>query len=742
MSPRPSSRPILRLGFAMLLVATLLVALLPAVPAAADEGMWLFNEFPSQLFQDRYGFVPSAAWLDQVRTASVRFNNGGSGSFVSPDGLVLTNHHVGFDCIQKVSSAEHDYIAEGFVAASREDELRCPDLELNELMSIERVTGRVQGAVEAGMDAAAAGDARRGASAAIEAECHESTGLRCDVVRLYAGGEYDLYRYRRLTDVRLVWSPELQLANFGGDPDNFEYPRYAVDSAIFRVYQDDEPYTPDSYLPVDPGGAQQGEVAFLVGNPGSTGRLSTMAELQWLRDRLYPYLLQAYAHRRDVLDAFSARGEEEARIARDDVLGVENALKALSGYMSGLLDDDLMARKAAEEAKIRRQVSGDPQLAERIGDPWTEMEQAQAYYDTVFPRLTALDGISRAGHLAATGWRLVRLAAQRQLPDAERLSSYRETALPSLYQRLYSAAPIYPQYEELQLTQALSQLLYQFGPTHPLVVDVFGDDSPAQVAHRVIAGTRLGDVEVRRALAAGGAEALAASDDPMIVLLRKIEPPALALTESVRDRVDAVEEDAGARIAEAFFAVEGRDTYPDATFTPRISFGVVKGYQQGGAEVPWHTTFAGLFARAEKFGQQPPYDLPPKLAAAKARLDLSTPMDFVSTHDIIGGNSGSPVIDRDGHFIGIVFDGNLEMLPNRFIYSDAKSRSISVDARAILLALTGIYGAQNVADELLAGGAGAEAKAEAKEAAARSGSSLTAARRHGIFTVRRSRAAD
>jgi hypothetical protein len=691
------------LSIHLLLGLLLAAGLLPAAPAAADEGMWLFNEFPEDLFRDRYGFAPSDAWLAQVRTASVRFNNGGSGSFVSPEGLVLTNHHVGFDCIQKVSSAEHDYVAEGFTAAGHRDELRCPDLELNVLVSIERVTDRVQAAVGEGLDTAAAGEARRGAIAALEAACQEKTGLRCDVVKLYAGGEYDLYRFRRHTDVRLVWAPELQLASFGGDPDNFEYPRFAVDAAIFRVWEDGRPHEPESFLPVDAGGPEQGEVAFLVGNPGSTGRLSTVAELEWLRDRLYPYLLQGFAHRRDVLEAFSARGEEQARIAKDDLLGAENALKAVSGYMSGLLDEELMAKKAAQEAKLRKAVAADAGLAARIGDPWGELEAAQAYYDTVYPRHQALEGLGHAGRLASTGWKLVRLARQRERPDAERLGSYREPALPSLFQQLYSEAPIYPEYEELRLTQALRELLYQFGPTHPLVVSVFGDDTPEQVAHRAVTGTKLGDVEARRELAEGGAAAVAAADDPMIVLLRKIEPRALELTEAVRDRVDAVEEDAGARIAEAWFAVEGRDTYPDATFTPRISFGRIVGYEQGGAALPWHTTWKGLFERAARLGPQPPYDLPKKVAAAKQRIDLSTPMDFLSTHDIIGGNSGSPVIDREGNFIGVVFDGNLEMLPNRFIYSDVKSRAISVDARAILEALTAVYGAEHVADELLGG---------------------------------------
>ena len=683
------------------LVLLAAVAVTVVAPALADEGMWLFNEFPAERFEERYGFVPSEQWLDDVRAAAVRFNNGGSGSFVSPEGLVITNHHVGFDCIQKLSSAENDYVGEGFVAATRGDELACPDLELNVLVSIERVTAKVAGAVEAGMDAAAAGDARRSAINGIESACQEETGLRCDVVKLYAGGEYDLYRYRRHTDVRLVWAPELQLANFGGDPDNFEYPRFNVDSAIFRVWEDGAPFRPASYLPFDPSGPEDGEVTFLVGNPGSTGRLSTMAELTELRDHVYPYALQILAHERTQLMDYSARGEEEARIARDDLLSVENGLKAVSGYMSGLLDEELMAGKAAAEKKLRAAVAADAEMAKKIGDPWSEIESVQPLARSFLPRAWAM-GIND-GRLAGIAWRISRLAGERQLPDAERLGGYQETSMPSFEQRLYSEAPIYPDYEELQLASGLRQMLYQLGPTHPLVIDVLGDDSPEAVAKKAVAGTRLGDVEVRRKLVEGGAEAVAASDDPMLRLIAKVEPVARARSRRERDEIGAVETAAGARIAEAYFAVHGRDTYPDATFTLRLTYGEVKGYEQGGEEIPWHTTFGGVFERSAKLGPAEPYQMPDGLEAAAERVEKATPLNFVSTHDIIGGNSGSPVIDRQGRFVGIVFDGNLEMLPNRFAYQMETSRAISVDARAILESLTEIYEADHVAAELLQG---------------------------------------
>ena len=700
----PRRRRAARLGPVAALLALLVPAALAPAPAAADEGMWLLNEFPAELFRERYGFVPTEAFLERVRESAVRFNNGGSGSFVSPEGLTLTNHHVGFDCIQKLSSAERDLVADGFVAATRAHELPCPDLELNVLDSIERVTARVRGAVPAGADAQKAADARRAETARIEAECQEATGLRCDVVQLYEGGEYDLYRYHRYTDVRLVWAPEARFASFGGDPDNFEFPRFCLDAAIFRVWEGGEPLRPASWLPFDPSGPQQGEVTFLAGNPGSTGRLAPVAELEWLRDVAYPLILARHQRLRGELEAFSARGEEQARIALDDLLYVENSLKAVSGYLAGLLDEELLAAKTRQEAELRRAVATDPALLERIGDPWSEYARAIDTYRTVFARHQALGSLTH-GMLPGLAMEIVRLAGERRKPNTERLPPYRETALPSLLQKLYSEAPVYPGYEEARLAGELGEIVYQYGPTHPLVVELVGDSTPEAVARAAIAGTKLADVAVRKRLVEGGREAVEASDDPLIRLMRRVEPYDRELEELVRERVEAVETRAGERIAEAYFAVHRDDTYPDATFTLRLSFGRAVPYEAGGEEVPWHTTIGGLFERAERFGNEPPFEVPPALAAAKERVELSTPLDFLSTNDIIGGNSGSPVIDRDGNFLGVVFDGNLWMLPNRFVYSEEKARSISVDARAILEALTEVYPAGHVAEELLGAGA-------------------------------------
>ncbi|HSM12712.1 MAG TPA: S46 family peptidase [Thermoanaerobaculia bacterium] len=691
----PDRRPWTALAAALALV-------LSAPLARADEGMWLFNEFPFERFEAAHGFRPSQELLDHLRLSSIRFGRGGSASFVSPDGLVLTNHHVGSGCIQQLSTAERDLLRDGFVAATRADELPCPSLELGVLESIERVTERIRAAERGAADATAAGDARRAEIAAIEKACADSTGLRCDVVTLYSGGEYDLYRFRRYTDVRLAFAPEAQLANFGGDDDNFEYPRYAIDFSLFRAYENGEPARPEHWLRWGRDGVAEGDVLFLIGNPGSTGRLLTVAQLEFLRDTAYPGLLALYNHTRTLLYEFSARGEEQARIANDDIDGVENGIKAISGYMSGLLDPDLMARKASEEASLRAAVAADPELAARTGDPWTEIETAMAAHRSFLARQYAVErGIFRASDLMGHAQRLIRLATEREKPNGERLPEYRDTAIPAMERRIGSTAPIYPEYEAFLLGQGLRGLLAQLGPVHPVVRKLLGERTPEAVAEAAVAGTKLADPEVRKQLMAGGRAALAAAEDPILALAELLEPLARELVDREQNEVESVEDLAGARVAEAFFAIHGRETYPDATFTPRVSFAPVRGWTEDGVEIPYTTRFGGYFERSEKFGGRPPFDLPPGLAAAREKLDLATPVDFLTTHDIIGGNSGSPVVDREGEFVGIVFDGNLYMLPNRFAYQDETSRAISVDARAILATLTAIYPAGHLAEEIL-----------------------------------------
>jgi hypothetical protein len=656
--------------------------------------MWLYNEFPFARFEKAYGFRPTQAWLDHLRLASVRFNSGGSGSFVSAHGLTLTNHHVGADCIQKLSGPGRDYLKEGFIAATRADEKACPDLELNVLVSIERVSARVKGAAQPGATPGQANDQIQAEMAAIEKECADQSGLRCDVINLYHGGEYDLHRFRRYTDIRLAFAPEQQLAYFGGDPDNFEFPRYDVDFALFRVYDRGKPLPVEHFLRFNPQGPKEGEVTFVSGHPGSTGRLLTMAQLEFLRDADYPLRLAQNNHNRDLALQYSERGAEQARQAQDDLLSFENSIKAYSGYQAGLLNPELIGKRSAAEQELRRGAAGK-------GDPWAEIAAAQQVHETLFARRRALDA-AHSGHLSGTAMDLVLLITELEKPNGERLREFRDSNLPSVYQELYSEAPIYPEYEEWKLAAGLRVLRSQFGNTHPLVVEILGKEPAEEVAHRLVAGTGLADVAERKRLAEGGRRAIEASSDPMIVYARRLEVLYRELRDRYENEVQGVERTAGAQVAEAYFAKHGKEAYPDATFTLRLSYGKAVGWEEAGQRVPFQTNFAGMLERSEKFGNQPPFDLPRAVAAARGKLALQTPVDFVSTNDIIGGSSGSPVVNRAGEFVGIIFDGNLYMLPNRFVYSDEKARAISVHSAAILATLRTLHPAEHLAKELLA----------------------------------------
>ena len=690
-----STRPVL--------LAALLV--LPALAAArADEGMWTFNGFPFERFEKAHGFRPSQELLDHLRLAAVRHGYGGSASFVSADGLVITNHHVGAGCIGDLSTAERNIMRDGFVAASPADELACPALEVVVLEGIERVTDKVRAVEKPGLDPGQAAAARRAVMAELEKECSERTGLRCDMITLYQGGEYDLYQFRKFTDVRLAFAPEAQLAQFGGDNDNFEYPRWSMDFSLFRVYVDGKPYRPQHFLKWSRAGVKEGDVTFLIGNPGSTGRLQTMAQLEMLRDVTYPITLAWLDYARARMVEYGARGAEQQRLAREALDGIENSIKATSGFLAGLLDPALMAKKAAEEKALRDAVAKDPALAARVGDPWSEIEQALAVEKSQFARSLAVDrGLAGASTLAGHARTLLRLAEEKEKPSGERLREYRDTALPQVHQRLASTAPIYPDFEAYRLGFALRLAATQLGPVHPVIRRVVGDSTPEEVAAKAIAGTKLADPAVRQALGAGGKAALADAKDPLIELMREFEPLARAMRDRNDREIEGVTRLAGARIAETFFAVNGRDVYPDATFSLRVTYAPVAGYEENGVALPWATTLGGYFERSAKFGGEEPFDLPPGLVKAREKLDPKVPAVFVTTHDIIGGNSGSPVVNRDGEFVGIVFDGNLQNLPNRFVYTDAQARALSVDSRAILETLRKVYPAGHLADELANG---------------------------------------
>ena len=668
--------------------------------ARADEGMWLYNAFPSSKVKAAYGFSPTQAWLDNVRLSSVRFNNGGSGSFVSSDGLAFTNHHVGLDCIQSLSSGGKDYLKNGFYAASRAEEAKCPDLELNQVVEIQDVTARVKAAVKPEMSSAQSSQAQRAAMSAIEKDCATAPTTRCDVVTFYSGEVYHLYKYKKYTDIRLVFAPEGNAAAFGGDPDNFTFPRYDLDISYFRVYENGQPVHPEHYLRWSRDGVKDGELVFASGNPGSTGRLKTLSQLEYLRDVDYPARLVNYKHRIALLQQFSTESPENARIAAEDILLYQNSQKAFTGYLEGLQDAKLMARKTAEEQKLRTEYAATAKA--KADDPWDAIAKAMQVQRQIYLPLTYLERMRAFNSdLAGFARTLVRVTAEKAKPNQERLREYRDSALPSLEQSLFSAAPIYKQLETLTLADSLGQAQSAFGADSESIRKILQGKTPDDYAKEAITATHLDDVAVRRQLYEGGAAAVQASSDPLIVLMRNIDAEARAARKQYDDEVDAVERTQGTLIAHARFAQSGFTQPPDATFTLRLSYGAVKGYTENGKQLPYFTTMGEGFAHSAEHDNKPPFDLPQSWFNAKSKVKLSTPLNFVSTIDIIGGSSGSPVVDRDGDLVGIIFDGNLKALPWNFVYDDTVGRAISVDARGIQEALRKIYNASRLADELL-----------------------------------------
>jgi hypothetical protein len=675
--------------------------------ACADEGMWLFNDPPRKLLAERYGFEPADAWLERVQKASVRFNNGGSGSFVSAEGLILSNHHVGADAVQKLSGAGRDYLKDGFLARSRSDELPCVDLELNVLMSIEDVTGRVNAAVQAGMSPEDAFRARRAVMAAIEQESLDQTGLRSDVVTLFQGGRYHLYRYKRYTDVRLVFSPEQQTAFFGGDPDNFEYPRYCLDMVLFRAYEDGRPARTEHFLKWNVRGAAEGELVFVSGHPGRTGRSLTMAELAYDRDSRLPYTLERLYNLEVILTAYSARGAENERRAKDQLLGVQNGRKALRGQLAGLLDPGVIRLKAEDEEALRRELSSSERWRPVL-DAWDRIQAAQtviAQHALEYRLLEA--GHAFGGELFDIARTLARADDELPKPNGERLSEFRDSALESLKLGLFSEKPIHDDLEQLLLSESLTWFATKLGPTHAIVQSVLEDKSPRERAAELILRSQVGKVDVRRKLFDGGRESIAAAKDPMIELALRIDDASRAVRKIIEAQ-DELKQQAHAKIAEARFALGGTSRYPDATFTLRLAFGTIAGYLDQGEVLPYQTRIQGLYERAEAQHLRSPFDLPARWIDRKSDLDLSTPINFVSTCDIIGGNSGSPVINRNGELVGLIFDGNIHSLVLDHIYTEEQARAISVHPAAMVEALRKVYNAPDLLAEILGANSTAE----------------------------------
>lgn len=658
-----------------------------------DEGMWLFNDLPVDMLRQKYGFEPSAEWAEHLMKSSVRFNVGGSASFISSTGLVLTNHHVGSDTLFKLSTPERNIMESGFLAKTPEQELKAPDLELNQLVTIKDVTDVVKGSVTVEMTTEQAVAARRAIIAKIEKEALDASGLKSTVTTLYGGGRYHLYQYKKYTDVRLVWAPETAIAFFGGDADNFEYPRYCLDATIFRVYENGKPAKIEHFLKWSANGPVENDVVFVSGNPGRTSRILTMDALRYQRDLSMPYLLSGLRRQEILLQQFGLRSKENARRARDELFGVQNSRKARLGMLAGLQDPQVIADKTAAEKTLLEAISKDSKLAP-LSSAWKTISE------TTQKRAELLGkGVAVNSQLYNIALEIVQLAEEDQKPSGERLPEFADAGRESLLQQLYSEAPIYTDLEQVLLADSIAKTLEQRGFDHPLCQEILAGKSPSDRAAELIGGTKLLSVETRKALVAGGPEAVQKSTDPLIALAR-ITNPEIRRIRAITDQLDEQDKQAYAKIAEAEFATEGTATYPDATFTLRLAFGAVKGYEQDGQQIPAWTNIAGAFEHEKAHEGQTDYVLPPSWKKAQASFSATTPFNFVCTADIIGGNSGSPVVNRNGELVGLIFDGNIQSLSGNFVYTDKQARSVSVHSSAIREALKVVYDAENVVNEL------------------------------------------
>ena len=664
-----------------------------AATCTADEGMWLFNQLPTKQLSEKHGFTATPAWTEHLMLSSVRFNSGGSASFVSSNGLVLTNHHVASDTLYKLSTAEHNYNEDGFLAKTIGDEIPAPDLELNQLVSIEDVTQTVNSAVTKDMHASQAAKARQAKMSEIEKASLDKTGLRSDIVALFGGGRYHLYRYKKYTDVRLVWAPEAGAAFFGGDADNFEYPRYCLDVTLFRVYENGKPAKITHHLRTEPQGATDGDLIFVSGNPGRTRRIYTTAALAYQRDIAMPRMLSLLRRKENLLQQYGLAGPEALRRSRDDLFGVQNSRKAYSGMLQGLQDPGFIASKRIAEAELIKQLKANP--------AHSAMTEAWPAIEDVVSRRKALVGKSGSlkTRLYGIAETLVLMAPEDRLPSSERLRDFRDSNRESLEQELYSPAPIYDDLERIQLADELARFMEDRGGDDPLVLALLNGKSPRERAAEAIRGTKLIDVNARKELAAGGMDAIANSTDPMILMAKALEVEYRRLDE-INNETEELERQAYGKISQAQFIVQGDSVYPDATFTLRLAYGTVAGYELDGQKVAHQTTLGGAFEHAQSHSNKEPWILPQSWQDAKDKLSRDTPFNFVCTADIIGGNSGSPIVNRAGALVGIIFDGNIQSLTADFYYTDRVSRAVAVHIAGVLEALRKVYNAPELADQL------------------------------------------
>lgn len=687
----------------MFKVLTVSGALLLAAGAAqAAEGMWTMDNLPIKQMQARYGFTPTPAWVTHIQKSAVRLAGGCSGSFVSSDGLVMTNHHCVNACIQQLSSAENDYIKRGFSAKQAADEQRCPEIELNRLDEIKDVTANVRKATD-GLDGEAYSKAQKAEKSRLEAECvgKDKATTRCDIVDLYHGGQYHLYKYRRYQDVRLVFAPELAMAFFGGDPDNFNFPRYDLDLGLLRAYEDGKPAKVKDFLPFSANGAEAGELVMTAGHPGTTQRLLTIAQLETQRDLALPQRLFLSSELRGLLTQYRSQGSEQARVAQSDLFGVENSIKSRKGQLEALQDPEVFAFKRRQETALRDYVSKDPKLASESASAWDEIAKAETSLRNIYwPHRMLEVGNGFQSDYFGFARSLVRGAAERVKPNGERLREFTESALPAAEQRLFTTAPITPDYERTKLAWSLTKLREYLGTDDPNVRQLFAKESPEKLAERLVRDTKLGDVAVRKALWSGGAAALAQSSDPFIQLVTAIDPAARVLRKRYETEVEAVTAKNAEKISAAAFAKDGTGTYPDATFTLRLSYGEVQGWTEKGKLIAPFTDVAGAYGHHTGYE---PFKLPDSWLAAKDKLNPAQRFNLVSTNDIIGGNSGSPMINRNGEIVGLVFDGNIRSLGGAYWFDERNNRTVAVHSGVLLDALDKVYGADRVLKELRRG---------------------------------------
>lgn len=685
-------------GFLNVIFRVLLTTLsLTAVTAQADEGMWLFNKFPTEIVKQKYGFTATPEWLDHARLSSARLAGGCSGSFVSSNGLVLTNHHCASSCIEQLSTPSKDFIETGFYAKTQGDEIKCPEIEINRLVSMTDVTARINKATDK-LEGKAFNDKLKSELATIEKECSAGNDLsRCEVVSLFQGGKYHLYQYQRYQDVRLVFAPEMAIAFFGGDPDNFNFPRYDLDMAMLRVYENDKPLVNTHYFQWSKTPAKEGDLSFVTGHPGGTSRLLTVDQLKFVRDEQLMYRLLNLAELRGVLTEFQKRGAEQKRISTSLLFGIENSYKGMYGRLKALQDEKFFDSKIAAEKKLIAAVNAKPNLKKQYGSAWTEIADSLTELRKIFKGLNNTENTNFGTRYFTIARTLVRSATELKKENGVRMREYRDSALPELKQGLFSTAPIYNELETTLMTYSLTKTRERLGADDPFVKALLGQQSPEEIAQKMISKTKLGDVALRKKLFEGGLEAIQASDDPFIKMALLVDPYARELRTRYEDTIETRIKKNSEKIGKARFAVYGDKNYPDATFTLRVSYGQIKGYEENGHTVAPITQFKGGF---ERHTGRDPYKLPDTWLNAKSKVDMTTPFNFCSTNDIIGGNSGSPVINKDAEVIGLIFDGNIQSLGGDYGFDERVNRAVAVHSQAIVEALKNVYGAQRVVDDL------------------------------------------